>query len=114
MIGHLKQLEKKPIIHPESDRAFMQVLVSETEGWSDHVMRVVTVEENGYTPKHAHPWPHINYMIEGEGSLMINGEITPIKAGSYAFVPGNVLHQFRNEGKTPFKFICIVPKEGHK
>ncbi len=114
IVGNISELEAKVISHPDADNSKMKVLVSAKEGWEDYVMRVVEVEENGYTPKHSHPWPHINYMIEGIGELMINGEINPVTAGSYAFVPKKALHQFRNVGKETFKFICIVPKEGHK
>ena len=84
------------------------------EGWDGYVMRVVEVEPNGFTPKHQHPWPHINYIIEGSGTLLIGDTLHPLKAGGYAFVPGNTLHQFSNAGDVTFKFICIVPEEGHK
>ena len=114
IVGNIHELEGKLITHPAADNAWMKVLVSPKEGWEDYVMRVVEVGENGYTPKHSHPWPHINYIIEGSGELMINGKINPVTAGSYAFVPDNALHQFKNVGKVLFKFICIVPKEGHK
>ncbi len=100
-------------IHPLSHDASMAVLIGEHEGWLDYVMRLVSVKEGGFTPLHEHPWPHINYMVEGEGILMIDGVEHPVKAGSHAYVPKNTLHQFKNAGKEPFKFICIVPKEGH-
>ncbi len=114
MIGHLDQLESKVLTSSEVRDASMKVLVSPKEGWEGYVMRVLEVKEEGYTPKHQHPWPHINYVIEGDGELMIQGETQKIKAGSYAYIPGNTLHQFKNVGKGIFKFICIVPEEGHK
>ncbi|XMB72901.1 cupin domain-containing protein [Mycoplasmatota bacterium WC30] len=114
VVGNIHELESKLITHPDAENAWMKVLVSPKEGWEDYVMRVVEVGENGFTPKHSHPWPHINYVIDGSGELMIDGKINPVIAGSYAFVPANTLHQFRNAGKVIFKFICIVPKEGHK
>ena len=114
MIGKLSETVKKKITSPEAKDASIQVLVSPNEGWDSHVMRVLEVEKDGYTPKHQHPWPHINYIIEGQGELMIDGVVQPVEAGSYAFVPSNTLHQFRNVGSSTFKFICIVPKEGHK
>jgi len=80
----------------------------------DHVMRVIEVEKDGYTPFHSHPWPHINYVIEGNGELKIGETVTRVTAGSYAFVPGSTMHQFRNAGDGWFRFICIVPKEGHQ
>lgn len=112
-LGHLDQLLGTAMTNPEVKGAVMKVLISPNEGWENHVMRVFEIEAGGYTPRHAHPWPHINYIIEGEGHLFLNGVENSIKAGSYAFVPSNELHQFRNTGSTPLKFICIVPLEGH-
>ena len=113
MVGTISQLKGNPITHPDALNATMKVLVSQSEGWVDHVMRVIEVEAGGYTPKHAHVWSHINYIISGTGLLFLDGVEHPVAAGSYAFVPGNALHQFRNTGNTLFQFICIVPKEGH-
>jgi len=114
MIGHLDQLEKKVLTSSEVKNASIQVLVSPKEGWDGYVMRVLEVEKGGYTPKHMHPWYHVNYIIEGDGELMIDGKVEHVKAGSYAYIPGNTIHQFRNIGESTFKFICIVPEEGHK
>ena len=113
MIKHVNETETI-ILNPAVVKdASMKALVGPEEGWDSHIMRVVEVEKGGYTPKHAHPWPHINYVLEGHGEIEIDGVITPVTKGSYAFIPGNTLHQFRNAGHDTFKFICIVPKEGH-
>ena len=114
MIGNVKNLTSQKITSDQSKNAAMKVLVSPTEGWQGYVMRVVEVEDHGFTPKHAHPWPHINYILEGEGELEIAGQVTPVSPGSYAYVPSDATHQFRNTAETTFKFICIVPEEGHK
>lgn len=106
-----------PVRHmdiPGAKDADMKVLVGEGQGWSDHVMRLIELAPGGCSPKHAHPWPHINYMVEGHGVLHIDGKDHEVKSGSYAFVPANSLHQFVNTGQEQFRFICIVPKEGHQ
>lgn len=113
IVGNVKDLEMKKIDSDQVKEAGIQVLVSPKEGWDSHVMRVLELGIEGYSPKHQHPWPHINYVIEGSGVLMIDGKDYPITPGSYAYVPKDTLHQFRNVGETPFKFICIVPSEGH-
>jgi quercetin dioxygenase-like cupin family protein len=113
MVGNINNLKSKEISSSEAKNAFMKVLVSPSDGWRDYVMRVIEVKEDGFTPRHFHPWPHINYIIEGEGELFIDGVANKVVSGSYAFVPGNSVHQFRNTGDSLFKFICIVPKEGH-
>jgi quercetin dioxygenase-like cupin family protein len=98
---------------PEVKAAAMKALISPQEGWGGHVMRVVELGESGYSPKHTHEWPHINYVLEGKGSLHIDGKDNPIEAGSYAYVPAGTLHQYKNEGPGMLRFICIVPEEGH-
>lgn len=114
MVGHLNTLNGTKIESDLVKDVTMKVLVSPKDGWDGHVMRVFEVEPGGYTPKHQHPWPHINYIIGGKGELMINHEYHDITAGSYGFVPENTIHQFKNIGSDTLTFICIVPEEGHK
>lgn len=111
--GHIEDLENKVVNNPLADKAKMRVLVGPNEGWDSHVMRVFEVEAGGYTPKHQHDWPHINYILEGEGTLLIEGELQTIKAGHYAYIPSNTLHQFKASEHSGIKFICMVPKENH-
>lgn len=113
-LGHLDDLLGVAMDSPEVKDASMKVLITPKDGWEGNYMRVIELGVDGYSPKHIHPWPHINYIIEGEGTLFLNGEENPIKAGSYAFVPPNELHQFKNTSNVVLKFICIVPEEGHK
>lgn len=92
--------------------AYKQTAITEKEGWEGWAMRIFTLKKDGYTPKHTHSWPHINYIVRGEGTLFIDGEERAVKAGDTAFVPGGELHQFRNAGDEDFAFMCIVPEEG--
>lgn len=114
IVSHEDNVETIKFDNPEAKGASMKAIVSPEEGWEGHVMRVLELEEGGYSPKHNHPWPHINYMLEGEGVLFLDGEEHKVKKGSYAYVPAGKLHQFKNAGSGVFKFICIVPEEGHK
>lgn len=114
MVGNFNDLDKKVLTSDLVKNAAMKVLIGEKEGWDDYVMRVVELGVDGFSPKHIHEWPHINYMIEGTGVVMIDNVDHPVEAGSFSFVPGGKIHQFRNTGTKDFKFICIVPKEGHK
>ena len=114
IVSHEENVNTIIFDNPEANGASMKALVSPKEGWEGYVMRVLELEEDGYSPKHNHPWPHINYMLEGEGILFVDGEEHKVKKGSYAYVAANKLHQFKNTGKDVFKFICIVPEEGHK
>ncbi|MGH4052876.1 MAG: cupin domain-containing protein [Clostridium sp.] len=114
IVSNEKEVFTGKVINPEAKNAFMQTLISPKEGWEGYVMRVFQLEEGGYTPKHNHAWPHINYILEGKGTLFLDNEETIIEKGSYAYVPSNELHQFKNIESETLKFICIVPEEGHK
>ncbi|MFA6801764.1 MAG: cupin domain-containing protein [Acholeplasmataceae bacterium] len=114
MVGHVKSLETIELKSETIKNTSMQVLISPSEGWEGHVMRVLHVEKDGYTTKHSHPWYHVNYILEGNGELLIGDQVHHLTKGSYAYVPKNVLHQFKNTGDTTFSFICIVVEEGHK
>jgi quercetin dioxygenase-like cupin family protein len=113
IIGHEKDVLGITMNSPDVKGAVMKALIGPDEGWQDHVMRVVELESGGYSPKHAHPWPHINYVLEGSGALYFEGKDNPVAAGSYAYVPAGQEHQYKNTGDGIFRFICIVPKEGH-
>lgn len=109
-IGHLDSLAGAPLAGDDLRAVVKKILVSPADGWSDHVMRVFELGPGGYTPRHAHDWFHVNYVISGEGSLFLDGVENPVTTGSYAFVPAGAEHQFRNVGEVPFRFICIVPE----
>jgi quercetin dioxygenase-like cupin family protein len=87
-------------------------VVGPAQGWNENTLRVFKIGPNGFTPHHQHDWEHVNYVIKGEGTLTLSGETHHLKAGDYAFVPPNMMHQFRNTGDQDFEFICVVPQRG--
>ncbi len=113
IVAHKDKLEGIKVTNPEAKGAEMKVLITPEEGWKGHVMRIFTIEPGGFTPRHNHPWPHINYIINGKGKLFLDGKENDIEKGSYAYVPSGETHQFQNTGQETLEFICIVPEEGH-
>lgn len=89
-----------------------RVLVSPEEGWQGWVMRLFEIAPGGHTPRHAHDWPHINFVAAGRGELHIDGDDFGIATGSSAFVPAGAVHQFSNRGDGPLSLVCIVPERG--
>jgi quercetin dioxygenase-like cupin family protein len=89
-----------------------RVLVSPVDGWDGWVMRLFDVGPGGHTPRHSHPWPHINFVAAGTGTLHVGVADHALAAGSYAYVPAGVEHQFSAAAGEPLSFICIVPAEG--
>lgn len=111
-VDNLKFIKRVPMDVPGAVNVIKQVPIGSAEGWEDHVMRVFTISEMGNTPKHKHDWPHINYIIKGEGILHMDGRDYPVEAGSVAYIPEGTEHQFKSSTMGDFSFICIVPNKG--
>lgn len=111
-ISHIDDLKQFFYDGENVKSVIKQVAISPEQGWEGNVMRIFTVKAGGYTPRHNHDWFHVNYIIEGEGTLHIDGKDYDIKEGVVAYIPNNTTHQFMaNKGKD-LKLICIVPEKG--
>lgn len=111
-VNTLEKVEKKKVQTHGAQNVSKQRVIGPEHGWDGWVMRVFTIEKEGYTPKHAHPWPHINYIIGGKGVLSLGSARHNVQKGSVAYIPEGIEHQFINEGDSEFSFMCIVPEEG--
>ena len=111
-VSHIDEIEKKELRGDAIKDISKQVLIGPKEGWSDYVMRRFSLEKGGYAPYHSHPWPHITYILEGEGTLHLDGVDYPITTGSVSYIPSDTIHQIKASPSSPLVFMCIVPPEG--
>ena len=111
MINHENNVEVTEVFGEDIENVKKQVLVGPSDGY-EGFMRMFIIGENGHTPYHKHDWFHLNYVVEGEGILTIEGVENKLSKGSVAYVPGNVIHNFKNTGKDDLRFLCLVPPEG--
>ena len=112
-ITNLDEVTKVQVDMEGAKNVKKQVPISESDGSPLFAFRVFTVEPDGHTPYHQHPFEHINYVIEGNGALVTeNGEELAMKTGDFALVLPDEVHQFKNTvSDKPFIIICAVPKE---
>lgn len=89
-----------------------RVLIGAAEGAANFVMRHFTIDPEGHSPYHTHPWEHEVYVLAGKGEVRFAGGATAVAPGDFAYVPPTDEHQFVNTGDEPFEFICVVPMEG--
>ncbi len=84
-----------------------KVLVSPETGWDDYVMRLFELKKDGYSADHSHDFPHIVYVLEGEGVLHLDGKEMSIGSGNFAFIPNGARHQLLNTAKdeTSLRFL---------
>ena len=111
-LKEVKNIDSKAVNVPGATNVFKQVLVGPQQGWTGWVMRLFTLSKGGCTPKHSHPWPHINYIVKGTGTLFLEDKEQDIGSDQAAYISGGEVHQFKNTGESELSFICIVPEEG--
>lgn len=89
-----------------------QIPIGSVDGTPTHSVRVFTIEPGGHTPYHAHPFEHLNYVIQGHGVVVGEGNERAVSQGDFVLVQPNEKHQYRNASKdSPLIIICAVPKE---
>lgn len=112
-ISSLDKAEKVRANVEGAKDVFKQVPISKQDGSPHFSFRVFTIEPDGHTPYHTHPFEHLNYVIEGHGCLVEeSGKEHEVKKGDFVLVLPGEKHQYRNKSpKEPFLIICAVPKE---
>lgn len=87
----------------------VQILVGGDDRAPNFVMRKFEVAPGGHTPKHFHGYEHEIYVLEGHGTVVDGDEEKPLAAGDVLLVEPDDVHQFKNTGGTPLKFLCLIP-----
>ncbi|MHB8895298.1 MAG: cupin domain-containing protein [Candidatus Geothermincolia bacterium] len=95
---------------PEAPGVSIRRLIDEEfDGAPFYNLRMLEISPNGHTPDHSHANEHENFVVEGVGEVMMEGEWHPLVVGDVVFVPPGARHQYRNTGDTTFRFLCGVP-----
>jgi len=115
MPGHEKDIIAKSVAADGYASIKGKVLVNEENGWDDYVLRKFEVQKGGHSGDHAHDYEHIVYVLEGKGTMTMEGKEYPVEKGCYTVIPKNVQHQLlnTNDSGEDLQFLCIVPKRGH-
>lgn len=108
-VQHTTDVPARPVTMPGAEGCTVRWLLSATDGAPNFAMRQFEVAPGGYTPRHHHPYEHEVFVLEGEGIVYQDDTPHPLKAGDVVLVRPDEVHQFRNTGTTPMKFLCLIP-----
>lgn len=79
------------------------------------VVARVEVAPGAKAGRHTHPGDEISYVLEGEATLLVDGQPPKLlKAGESFVVPAGVVHDAHNSGTTPTKLIGVYVVEKGK
>jgi quercetin dioxygenase-like cupin family protein len=112
---HITSLDRVEKTIPDMEGAkdvYKQIPISRNNGTPAFSFRVFTIQPGGHTPFHNHQFEHLNYVIEGNGTLMTEDGARQIEKGDFILVLPGETHQYRNSSMNgPLVIICAVPKE---
>jgi len=63
-------------------------------------------------PAHGHNYDEVIYVVEGEGTLHLDGQSTPIAAGSCIHLPPQIAHCLENHGPGPMRVLGVFHPAG--
>ena len=79
------------------------------------VVARVEVAPGAKAGRHTHPGDEISYVMEGEATLLVDGQPPKlVKAGESFVVPAGVVHDAHNNGTTPTKLLGVYVVEKGK
>ncbi len=104
-----QQVDEQPVMMEGAVGCTVRWLLDPRDGAPNFAMRQFEVAPGGHTPLHHHPYEHEVYVLEGRGTVLQGDHAHELKAGDVVLVEPDELHQFRNTGDSPLRFLCLVP-----
>ena len=112
-IKHNETVPQNPVEMEGAEGCTVRWLLGKSDAAPNFAMRQFEVAPGGHTPKHFHDYEHEVFVMEGQGVVLEGEREHFLKAGDVILVVPNEVHQFRNTGETPFKFLCLVPNSSY-
>jgi len=66
---------------------------------------VADLNAGGWLGLHRHTPAEIYYIVQGHGTVTLDGADYPVSAGTAVYIPGGTEHGIRNTGPTPLRFF---------
>lgn len=108
LIRNINASEGKPVDMPGVKGVKMSVMVGREDGAPNFALRSFRVDPNGHSPQHSHDYEHEVFIVEGGGTVLLEGQRQPIRSGDVIYVPADQEHQFV-AGDQGLRFLCLVP-----
>jgi len=108
---HITSLDDIKKIKPNMEGAkgiYKQIPISRDNGTPTVSFRVFTIEPGGHTPLHTHPFEHVNYVIEGNGTVIDGDRERDLNEGDFVLVLPGETHQYRNTSEDKNMLLLYV------
>jgi (S)-ureidoglycine aminohydrolase len=100
----------RPTLPAGEERRFEYL--ADGEVGSHDVTQFLGVIDPSRVPAHGHVYDEVIYVVEGEGTLHLDGKSTPIAAGSCIHLPPRIAHTLENHGPGPMRVLGVFHPAG--
>jgi len=68
----------------------------------------VEIAPGARTGRHTHPGDEMDYVLEGTGELLVDGQpAKALKPGDASVIPAGTIHDAHNNGTAPLKIVGV-------
>ena len=111
-VSSYRDVPAEPVTTEAARGVRVRWLIDQRDGAANFAMRHFEIEPGGYTPLHHHGHEHEVFVLEGRGTVREGEMEHAFQAGDVIYVAPDEVHQFRNTGEEPVRFLCMVPSQG--
>ncbi len=101
---------ERPPLPAGKDREFRYLVHRDTG--SPDVTQFIGMIPPGRTPNHSHVYDEVIYVLDGRGSVHVEGRTLPIEPGTCLHLPPLLEHALENEGDTPMRVLGVFHPSG--
>jgi mannose-6-phosphate isomerase-like protein (cupin superfamily) len=101
---------ERPTLPAGEERRF-EYLADEEVGNHD-LTQFLGVIDPSRVPAHGHVYDEVIYVVEGEGTIHLDGKSTPVSTGSCIHLPPRIPHTLENHGPGPMRVLGVFHPAG--
>jgi len=106
---HYTDVRREIVDDPAANGVKVRWLITREDGAEIFAMRRFDIKPGGHTPHHSHDFEHEVFILEGAGTLKVEGREEDLKKGDVVFLPADIEHQFVNDCDESLSFLCLIP-----
>lgn len=96
-------------LSPGVQGATVRWLIGPQEKAPHFAMRYFEVDPHGWTSLDSHEHDHGVMILRGRGRVLLGDDEVEVSFGDIVYIPPYELHQFKNVGREPLGFLCVIP-----
>ena len=108
-VKHAEDVPSRKVDMEGAEGCQVRWLVGSDDQAPNFTMRHFEVAPGGHTPRHFHSYEHEVFVLDGNGVVVDGDQERSLQAGDVVYVAPDDVHQFRNTGDRPMKFLCMIP-----